>query len=155
MTREFKHKLVSYLYIDGEFTPHGLTSLPNWPVLHDIDMDCEDPLDVENFEFLDFNDEEITVCCGGDWQDPHTVVIGLIGGDVCVKDYYESDFHEGYSYDVVEQLFQDLVHTDKTNVKEPKVKTIHDYEKEMWMAVDLENYEEAARIRDIINSMKS
>jgi hypothetical protein len=47
----------------------------NWP---DIDYEGEqEPLDMENWQVMEINDNYMTMQCGGDWQDPHQIMIEL------------------------------------------------------------------------------
>jgi len=68
----------------------------NWPQV-DIDDELE-PLDMENFEWLSINDDEIIIACGGDWQEPLTLTIKVINGKLTVTNSREG-FANGMYYD--------------------------------------------------------
>jgi len=75
--------------IEDEFDPFVLMDIKNWPniplyaeyddnnnPIPEDDPEME-PLDLENFYFVEVNDSDMIIKCGGDWQEPHKVVIEL------------------------------------------------------------------------------
>ena len=82
------------------------------------------------------------VVCGGDWQEPHTVIIRHIGDDIVVEKFFESKFVEGLDYDMVEELF---------NASLPRKVNLPELQRKLDEAVKLEDYEKAAKFRDKIN----
>ncbi len=78
---------------DGDITPHNLPDhVSNWPKIDD------EELDTENFEILYLTHDELCIACGGDWQEPQTVTIGLSDGGLIVKSAVDG-YAEGMSYD--------------------------------------------------------
>ena len=75
----------------------------NWPEVNDENGDLE-PLDLENFEWLSIEDEEMIVACGGDWQEPMTLTIKMIDGELIV-----TDKEEGYSRGLTEEEFYEVI----------------------------------------------
>jgi hypothetical protein len=60
--------------------------------------DDEEPLDMENFEWLSVTDDELVVACGGDWQEPLKVTMKLIKGKLTVtKTEKVTDWQDGMS----------------------------------------------------------
>lgn len=73
------HKALSEILIeDNELTYHFDTNeVSGWPNIEYDDgvYTTSDPLDMENCGYLSLTDTEFTMVCGGDWQNPHKVVI--------------------------------------------------------------------------------
>jgi hypothetical protein len=150
MNRKFKIALLPYLFYEGDFEPFLLCEIPNWPHIRVKELNGEtiyEPVDTENLEFLAYSDETLAIVCGGDWQEPHTVVIGLVDGQPRVLSYDASDFDDGYDYDFIEELFDDV----KGEYK-PPIKTLKELQAELNAAVKEEDYLKAARLRDEINN---
>lgn len=79
----------------------GENNVVNWPQISmkDFPEDPEEeafdePLDMENFEWLSITDDELIVACGGDWQEPLTLTIKLINGKLTVT-HTEEGYEEG------------------------------------------------------------
>ena len=71
----------------------------NWPEVKLPDLEGEDetfyePLDMENFEYISVTEDELVICCGGDWIEPLTLTINLINGKLTVT-HMESGYQEG------------------------------------------------------------
>ena len=150
MTPEFKKALIPYLF-DGDFVTYMLQNIPMWP---EIEMNFDDddeydtyfePLDTEKCEFLEFTDETLVVSCGGDWQQPHVIVIGFVDNEIVITDIEAKDFKEGIDIDVFKELFDEV----RTNIPKP-VKSLARLNLELENAVSNENYELAAELRDEI-----
>jgi hypothetical protein len=80
----------------------GEENVVNWPIVEmkEISDDPDDkfenePLDMENFEWLSITDNEIKVCCGGDWQAPQTLTIVIVNGKLTVTNAVEEEYQEG------------------------------------------------------------
>ena len=75
-----------YGYYDLQY--QLFNDVDNWPIITLPDPyeedNIEEPLDMENFEWLSLTDNEIQIACGGDWQEPYTLVIQLINGRLTV-----------------------------------------------------------------------
>jgi hypothetical protein len=148
MNKKFKIALLPYLFYEGDFEPYLLSEIPNWPHIKVKELDGEtiyEPVDTENLEFLAYSDETLAIVCGGDWQEPHTVVIGLVDDQPRVLSYDASDFDDGYTYDFIEGLFDD-VHGEY----KPPRKTIKELQVELDKAIEEEDYLKAAKLRDEI-----
>lgn len=76
----------------------GEDNVKKWPqVLEDPDDKAsKEPLDMENFEWISISDDELVISCGGDWQEPLTLTIKLINGQLTVTDK-EDGFEDGMS----------------------------------------------------------
>jgi hypothetical protein len=76
----------------------GEDNVKKWPqVLEDPDdKSSKEPLDMENFGWLSIDDNELVISCGGDWQEPLTLTIKLINGQLTVT-HKEDGFDEGIS----------------------------------------------------------
>ena len=150
MNKKFKIALLPYIFYEGDFEPYLLSQIPNWPHIRVTEIDGEtvyEAIDTENLEFLAYSDETLVVICGGDWQEPHTIVIGLVDDQPRVLSYEASEFDDGYDYYMIENLFKDV----KGEYKLPR-KTLEELQKELNQAVQVEDYMKAAIIRDqIIN----
>ena len=148
MNRDFKLALMPYLFDGGFLVTYMLQNIPNWP---QIDMkeffededEFDEPLDTENCEFVDFTEDTLIISCGGDWQEPQTVVIGFIDNEVQVIDAVPDEFLEGIDYSMFEALFWDLIDFIPKDVK-----SIAQLNIELDYAVSDEDYELAAKLRD-------
>lgn len=85
----------------------GENNVVNWPQISMKDFaddpeeeSFDEPLDMENFEWLSITDDEIVVACGGDWQEPLTLTIKLINGKLTVVKK-----EEGYEQGMDEETF--------------------------------------------------
>lgn len=79
----------------------GEDNVVNWPQVElppfeEGDKPELEPLDMENFEWLSVTDDEVVICCGGDWQEPLTLTIRLINGKLTVINKTEG-YEEGMS----------------------------------------------------------
>lgn len=75
----------------------GSDNVVNWPKVLDDPQDPsseKEDLDMENFEWLSLTDDELIIACGGDWQEPLTLTIRLIKGQLTVTNVTEG-FEEG------------------------------------------------------------
>lgn len=79
----------------------GEDNVVNWPQISmkdfadDPDEEAvEEPLDMENFEWLSITDDTLVVACGGDWQEPLTLTIKIINGKLTVVSKVEG-YEEG------------------------------------------------------------
>jgi len=81
--------------IDFYDLPYEL-EVGNWPDVED-EGDNE-PLDMENFEWLSIDDDQMVVACGGDWQEPLTLTIKMVDGELTVVET-EDGFSSGLSRD--------------------------------------------------------
>ena len=87
----------------------GEENVVNWPIvrLEDEAGHSEmEPLDMENFEWLSITDNEIKVCCGGDWQEPQTLTIVLVNGKLTVTNAIEGEYQEGMNEEQFLQAIQ-------------------------------------------------
>lgn len=150
MTPEFKKALIPYLF-DGDFVTYMLQNIPMWP---EIEMNFDDddeydtyfePLDTEKCEFLEFTENTLIISCGGEWQEPHVIVIGFVDNEVVVTDIEAGKFKKGIDHEVFMELFDEV----RTNIPKP-VKSLARLNLELENAVSNENYELAAELRDEI-----
>ena len=88
--------------------------------------------------------------CGSSFSD--IVRSGKVGCAQCYTDFYDRLVPS------IERIHGRAVHTGKVSgsapVEQKREKEISDFEKELKKAVEDQNYEEAARLRDIIREMK-
>jgi hypothetical protein len=153
MNKDFKLALIPYLFDGSYLVTYMLQNIPNWPQISmkeffEDEEEFDEPLDTENCEFVDYTEDTLIISCGGDWQEPQTVVIGFIDGEIQVIDSVPGEFLDGIDYDMFEALFWDLVEFIPKDVK-----SIGQLRRELEAAVDVEDYELAAKLRDEI--MKS
>ena len=78
--------------------------ITNWPEIIEEDMEEEDvigkeSLDMENFEWLSIDDDELEICCGGDWQTPMKLTIQLDYDRLVVANTENDYFENGLSKD--------------------------------------------------------
>lgn len=60
--KKFLAEKVRNLYKKGEdFWDQYLLKFKNWPKVD------EEDLDTENFSWMSITDDELVICCGGDW----------------------------------------------------------------------------------------
>lgn len=74
-------------FSDLPYEIFGENNVVNWPLVREDPEDHRsdnEPLDMENFEWLSITNDELTVACGGDWQEPMTLTIKLINGQLTV-----------------------------------------------------------------------
>ena len=77
-------------YEDERIELWPITKLRGWPKIeYDFDGNPDnieiEPLDLENWEIVKLEDDEVIVNAGGDWQEPHSVSIKLINGELKVR----------------------------------------------------------------------
>jgi hypothetical protein len=84
--------------IDFYDLPYEL-EVENWPDVEDEDGNKES-LDMENFEWLSIDDDQMVIACGGDWQDPQTLTIKMVNGELTVV-----ETEDGFSSGISEEEF--------------------------------------------------
>ncbi len=88
-----------------------LHRIKNWPKIpYDDDME---KLDLENFGWVEITNDKLVISCGGDWQDPHTVEIGLVDNKLVVTNSYQDDFNDGISEDEFNMILFGTVDYDE------------------------------------------
>ena len=154
MNKEFKKALIPYLFDGSYMVTYMLQNLPNWPQINmkeffEDEEEFDEPLDTENCEFVDYTENTLIISCGGDWQEPHTLTIGFFEEMGYLKlgviDVEKGGYSEGIDYDMFEALFWDMVEFIPKDVK-----SINQLRRELEAAVDDEDYELAAKLRDEI-----
>lgn len=148
MNKDFKLALMPYLFDGSHFVTYMLQDIPNWPQItmkefFDDEEEFDEPLDTENCEFVDYTEDTLIISCGGDWQEPQTVVIGLIDGQVQVIDAAPYELIDGIDYGMFEALFWDLVEFIPKDVKSVTLLKL-----ELEVALSKEDYLLAAKLRD-------
>ena len=148
MTKDFKLALIPYLFDGGFLVTYMLQNIPNWPQIDmkeffDDEEEFDEPLDTENCEFVDFTEDTLIISCGGDWQEPQTVVIGFVNNEVQVIDAVPDEFIDGIDYGMFEALFWDLVEFIPKDVKSVALLKL-----ELEVALSKEDYLLAAKLRD-------
>jgi hypothetical protein len=94
-----------YDFYDLVYELFGEDNVDNWPyvVVDDVDDDEvveKEPLDMENFEWLSLDDNELVVCCCGDWQSPMKLTIQSDGDGLVVVDTEDiPEMEDGMSED--------------------------------------------------------
>lgn len=86
----------SQVVVDGELEMHNL-NVENWPnavTSFEDSEDDPDPLDLENFGFMEISDDKIIMWAGGDWQEPRKFTIELVDGKPTVTS--DSDLGDNY-----------------------------------------------------------
>lgn len=151
MNKEFKKALMPYLFDGRYFVTYMLQAIPNWPQINmkeffDDEEDFDEPLDTENCEFVDFTEDTLIISCGGDWQEPQTVVIGFVDNEVQVIDAVPGEYLDGIDYVIFEELFLEAA---------VGVKSKSQLKYELEVAVANEDYELAAKLRDELIDRKN
>jgi hypothetical protein len=84
-------------YYDLDYEALGPDNVVNWPIvkIEDEDFQEEEPLDMENFEWLSITDDELVICCGGDWQEPQTLTIKVVNGKLTVTNTIPGEYRNG------------------------------------------------------------
>ena len=183
MNIEFKKALVPYVTEIGEkdFEPYCLVNLPNWPMIKVEDPfeegeSFDESLDTENVEIVSFSDTTLEIVCGGDWQEPHRVLITFEDNELDVKvlGTVEDDEMQEISANSISYMAFEIILFEGVEKEEPikrnrrgarqrenlheinktVEKTIEQLEKDMFRAVEVENYEQAAKLRDMIKEKK-
>jgi len=87
----FKDKLTKVEFSDLPYELiEDVTNWPNVKIEDEGDDEVfEEPLDLENFEWVSISDDEFVIACGGDWQEPQTLTIKLINGKLTVTNSAE------------------------------------------------------------------
>ena len=148
MNKDFKLALMPYLFDGSQFVTYMLQNIPNWPQISmkeffDDEEEFDEPLDTENCEFVDYTEDTLIISCGGDWQEPQTVVIGFIDGQIQVIDAAPYELIDGIDYGMFEALFWDLVEFIPKEVKSITLLNL-----ELEVALRKEDYLLAAKLRD-------
>lgn len=150
MNEQFVAALAPYVLDNGYFNPYGLTQLADWPEIETDDGEemCMEPLDLENWGIVEYTKNSLTISGGGDWQNPHTVVI-IYNGGLQVESCEEGDYVDDNNMkQQVEAFFRGVNPADVHDLPP----TIDELEYDMQRAIEREDYEEAARIRDEIKA---
>jgi len=180
MNIDFKKALIPYVTEIGEkeFEPYCLVNLPNWPMIKVEDPfeegeSFDESLDTENVEIVSFSDTTLEIVCGGDWQEPHRVLITFEDNELDVKvlGTVEDNEMQEISANSISYLTFEIILFEGVEREEPikrvrksrgqlheinKVieKTIEQLEKDMFKAVEVEDYEKAAKLRDFIKEKR-
>jgi hypothetical protein len=144
MNKDFKKALIPYLFDGHYLVTYMLQNIPNWPQINlkeffDDGEEFDEPLDTENCEFVDFTEDTLIISCGGDWQEPQTIVVGFVDNKVQVIDAAPGEFLLGIDYLMFEELFLEAV---------VGVKSSSQLKYELEAAVNVEDYMLAAKLRD-------
>lgn len=144
MNKDFKKALIPYLFDGHYLVTYMLQNIPNWPQINlkeffDDGEEFDEPLDTENCEFVDFTEDTLIISCGGDWQEPQTIVVGFVDNKVQVIDAAPGEFLLGIDYLMFEELFLEAV---------VGVKSSSQLNYELEAAVNVEDYMLAAKLRD-------
>ena len=116
-TKEFIREKVQEMYDEGyEFYDihhnlFGEDNVENWPVSASDDgwrddgddgdnytydySESTEPQDMENFEWLEINEDDVVVCCGGDWQEPIKITMTFDGKKLIVVEQEDGVYEEG------------------------------------------------------------
>ncbi len=88
----------------GQFEVYRLPRLvTNWPTVKE-ESGSEEALDLENYEIIKLDEKEMTMACGGDWQEPLTFTLVPDGDKLKAVDI-TAGFDDGLSdKEVVEIL---------------------------------------------------
>ncbi len=79
---KFKKMLLDAFFgKDGEYDPYDLR-FRDWPKVNEDGH--EEDLDMENHEIISLTDDKLTMCAGGDWQDPLTFDVVMLNGRLTV-----------------------------------------------------------------------
>lgn len=95
---------------DLSYEIFGSDNVVNWPKVLE---DPEDPrsekedLDMENFEWISITNDELVIACGGDWQEPKTLTIKLINGQMTVTNTVD-----GYGDGLSEEQFMKIINQE-------------------------------------------
>lgn len=148
MNKDFKLGLIPYLFDGGYLVTYMLQNITNWPQISmkeffEDEEEFDEPLDTENCEFVDFTEDTLIISCGGDWQEPQTIVLGFVDNEIKIIDSVKGEYLNGIDYDMFEALFWDLI-----DFIPKKVKTISQLNYELEDALIDENYLLAAKLRD-------
>jgi hypothetical protein len=89
----------------------GYNNVKGWPEVlltseDDEEIGDKDELDMENFEWLYINDDELEICCGGDWQSPMKLTIHLINNEFVVVNTEENYYENGLTEDEFDDLLE-------------------------------------------------
>lgn len=148
MNKDFKLALIPYLFDGGYLVTYMLQNITNWPQISmkeffEDEEEFDEPLDTENCEFVDFTEDTLIISCGGDWQEPQTIVLGFVDNEIKIIDSVKGEYLNGIDYDMFEALFWDLI-----DFIPKEVKTISQLNYELEDALIDENYLLAAKLRD-------
>lgn len=99
MNPKFKEKLRELLVEDGDVEHYNFSKIKGWPQIPEPGYDSNESLDLENCSLLEIGSKTITIVCGGDWQDPHKVIIGLIKDELAVVKFHKGKFSTGIAFD--------------------------------------------------------
>jgi len=149
MTEAFKIALAPYMIEGGDFEPGMLTMMAGWPTIQTDDGEeiMDDTLDTENFGFVGYTNTTLTISCGGDWQNPHTVVIAFSNGELIIESCEEGTFDDNHElYQEIKALFTGINPDDIPEV--PQTRQELNYE--MQQCIAREDYKRCAEIRDEI-----
>ena len=147
MNNEFIVALIPYLMEEGEFDFYGLSQINGWPEIDYVDQGdgeiIREELDMENYGVVGFTDTTLTMCCGGDWQEPHEVEIALIGEELRIMSCTECNFDDDSDLEnQVRDFFSEFTHRNPSEIKRDMLRAVRD-----------EDYMAAARFRDELEEL--
>lgn len=114
-----------------------ISDVENWPKIpnrggYDLDdLSTDEPIymesvDLENFEFMDITDTKLVFYAGGDWQEPQTITIRLVGDKLTVTDFHTHEKGDGKTINcnvIIKKLkADDVVDKIKQRKKEKDMK---------------------------------
>lgn len=155
MNEQLVAALAPILFEDGDFSLYGLTQIPGWPQINYDDGEevIVEPLDLENCGVIGFTATTLTICGGGDWQEPHTVVVALVDGQLMIESCEASEYDDNDEmYRQVQAFFNGV--EVAPGPAHPEVRTATDIRREMQRAISIEDYERAAELRDELAAME-
>lgn len=160
MNAEFKTALRPYLFNGVYIEVTSLSNIQGWPeIVLDLapeemaeyeDGQLTEPLNLENHNFISYTDTSLKISCGGDWQHPHTVVIALVHGQIIIESCEKVEYVGGVIDDhELEAMFTGIrVRPPAERPVAPTPKWV--IEMDLRKAINREDYQEAARLRDIL-----
>ena len=91
----------------GHFNRHELTAA-NWPTAPNADGDDEypdEPVNLENCDFIELTDTKLVVAAGGDWQESTIMTMELVDGVLTVT-HSEVGYKNGMDVEEFKKLLQ-------------------------------------------------
>lgn len=89
-----KELLKSIVTFDTDYGPSIDMYLIDIKIPSHIEIDG---IELENWSIPSIDDNKMTLCCGGDWEDPKKLTIEVIDNILTVTSFEDNVFEEGYS----------------------------------------------------------
>jgi len=92
--KTIKELLKSIVSVDGDYGPVIDMYLIDIKIPSHINIEG---IELENWSIPFIGENSMTLCCGGDWEDPKKLTIEVVNDKLTVTSFEDNVFEDGYS----------------------------------------------------------